>query len=123
MAYTSYPHPTNINGHGDNTKAVFPQLDGSAIEWVDDVRTDRTMAGTAKTRSLYTSKKRSFRLVHRVSAASFADYETFYDTYRKIPFSFTWAGTGTTYTCRFAAVPRFTWNGMLVNIEAQLLQV
>lgn len=123
MAYTKYPHPTNKDAHGDGTLPIFPQLDGSSIEWVDDLVTDRTLAGTAKSRAAYPSKKRNFRVLHRIQSSDLAAFETFYNTYRKVAFYFTWAGGGSEVLCRFRSAPRLTWTNTRVEIQSDLLEV
>ena len=131
MAYTKYPHPTTISYHGGADPAIA-QLDGSAIEWIDDIVTDRTVSGVAKSRALYAAKRRNFRLIHSIEQSGLAAYEAFYDAWRAgttpfttkmAPFLFTWSGNMAEYTVRFAGAPRLSWTGTRIQIEAALLQV
>lgn len=109
----------------------YPQLTGSVEEWVDDLVADRSVAGGVKVRAMFTSRKRRFRLKHRMTAAEiYTSYagsapnalKTFYDANRLLTVTFTWAGDSVAYTCLFGGPPRITFQGPYADVEVELLQ-
>lgn len=96
----------------------------SAEALIDDLMVDRASNGTPRVRALFTTPKKAFSVVHQgASAAEKATLEAFYTTNRLLSITFVWAGDGVTYTCKFAAPPRYqVAPGLRWNITTELLQ-
>jgi hypothetical protein len=109
--YTAYPLSSDIG-----------QLDGSIEEWQDDLLVERSVSGKAKARALYPAKKRRFSVQHRMTSAQYGDFKTFYDSYRLLSFTFTWAGDGNAYTCIFGAAPTVRPIGVDFQISSTLVE-
>jgi hypothetical protein len=110
--YTAYPTPTQIG-----------QLEGTQLMPRDDLQATRSVNGTLKVRALYPAPKNAFAVKHKMTLAQFADYRTFYGTYSRTLFDFTFAGDNTVYSnCAFAGPPTYTFSGMNVEVAALLEQ-
>lgn len=79
----------------------FPQLIGSTREAIDDLVLDRSVAGGAKSRAFYATKKNRFKIRHLLSATDAATLEAFYDTNRLLTVTLAWGGNGSSYTVLF----------------------
>lgn len=100
----------------------FAQLEDSRRVIVDGRELVRASNGAPKVRLLQAADKRSWQIVHLLSAADFATLETFISTNAALAFDFTWDAV--VYTCIFGAPAleeqwtEFGWR-VLVRIEEQ----
>lgn len=123
MPYTQYPSPVSPEPSG---MLLLPQLDGSVRTIIDERAIDRTNSGTVKQRSFYPTAKYAFSLRHRfASQAHYEDFITFYQSYRRLAFSFRFAGESAyNYTCVFdSRAPVFVYSETRIDATVQLLQV
>lgn len=112
--YTAYPLPTEIG-----------QLFGSTEEILDDIRVDRAVNGAAKVRAFYPNPKRRFNPQHRMTPTQYADFITFYESYRLVTFSFTpaWPPGRLPYTVMFEGAPRVSPEaGVDVSVSCTLAE-
>lgn len=77
------------------------QLYGSTNDEDDGTIIERSVNGTPRLRTYYTSTRRTFKIIHDLSEADKDTLLTFYTTNKIINFTFTWAGDATAYTCKF----------------------
>lgn len=109
--------------------ATYPTLsrqmsNASTVTVLDDLQVDRATNGTPRVRALYTVPKLAFTAIHPMaSGAEKATMEAFYSANRLLPITFEWPADGTTYTCLFAAPPRYApAAGRLWTITVDLIQ-
>lgn len=107
--YTKYPLPSEIG-----------QLDGSTRLIRDDILPIRSVNGKLYVRALYPTPKSAFRLHHLMTTAQYADFDTFYQTYSRVFFLFTFAGDNVQYTCCFAEPPQYNFTGTNVDVQVTL---
>lgn len=84
----------------------LPTAAGSDPEPLAMTKLDRAEDGSARGRALGADKM-SFKLEHYVSAAQKATLDAFYVANRLLEFSYTSDSDGNTYTCLFAARPKY----------------
>lgn len=90
--------------------ADLPVCIGTTVKVESGIEIDRATNGAARGRSLYTSDKRTFTLVHSaLDAAQRATLAAFYASNKTVEFDFSFDGT--TYACLFAAAPQPEWIG------------
>ena len=105
------------------TYPSFGQLVGSTAEWVDDLQIDRAVNGSVKARAFYTAKKRRFVLQHLLNKADVGTLQTFYDTYRLVANTMTWAGDSVAYTVLFDGPPSVKpIGGPYSKVEVRLVE-
>ena len=62
----------------------------------------RAASGAARGRDFYGADKHTFRIEHRaLSASAFATLNSYYNSNRNLPFTFTWSPTGASHTVIF----------------------
>lgn len=98
------------------------QLEGSVERLVDDREVVRATGGTARASAFFDARKRSFVVVHRLSAADLATLYAHYDANRTTSFSFTWSLDGATYTVIYGqagirVTPRAVHHDVTVELE------
>lgn len=102
---------------------AFPQLLGSTEGWVDDLRADRAVSGSVRTRAFYAGKKRAFSVRHVLGNADLATFRAFYEANRKLAVTLTWVRDGQTYTCLFAGAPTINYiDRNYAEVVSQLLE-
>lgn len=90
--------------------AAYPTLPTSVdseVTVADGLVADRATNGALKVRSLYTSDKKTFRLIHEISTSQKSTLDTFYGTNKLLNVDYTSPFDGVTYTVRFRRAPQY----------------
>lgn len=67
----------------------------------------RATNGTLKVRKLMTGEKMEWTLEHELTSTQRTDLENHYSAHKTTSFSFTWPGTGTSYTVMYTTAPLY----------------
>lgn len=106
--------------------ATYPTLNGQLAEstetWLDDLKIDRAVDGTAKARAFFTGKKRAFMIKHELSYTDRDTLEAFYDANRTTPFYFTWDGDAVQRVCLFDGAPRLVFKNAKFYADVAIVE-
>jgi hypothetical protein len=104
---------------------TYPQLEGSTLEWIDDLKIERSVAGGIKPRAYFTTPKARIILRHYLTTAERDALQAYYVANRVAAagtITVTFVGDGVTYTCLFGSPPKYTWLTGRTFAEVELLQ-
>lgn len=83
----------------------------------------RATNGALKVRRLFSAEKASFALVHDLTGAQKTTLDSFYTTNKDLDVTYTWPGTGSSYTVRFVGAPQPTWTAWGWRMQVRLEEV
>lgn len=105
----------------------YDQQKASEVQWIDDLKLDRSVAGTARARSFYITKKRRFIVRHSLTDAQFLEFETFYDDNREEEINFHWCrdpDDAEPWVCIFEGPPSISTDELgHVTVQVILAQI
>lgn len=103
--------------------AAYPSLaalDTSRMSAASGHEPVRATNGALKVRRLYAADKASFVLDHMLTIAQKATLDLFYSANKDLDVSYTWPGTGASYTVRFVGAPQYIWQAWGFRAQVRL---
>ncbi len=86
---------------------AFPQLIGSKAEPKSGIRIDRGSCGDVRSQILYSADRKIFTVKHRLKSADKDTLDSFYNDFKALEFTFTWAADNQNYDCIFMDAPQY----------------
>lgn len=102
---------------------TLPHRDSSRIGVISGHEPVRATNGTLKVRRLQSGDKATFSLDHDLTSAQKTTLDSFYSTNKDLDVTYTWPGTGASYTVRFVAAPQHIWQPWGFQMHVRLEEV
>lgn len=106
--------------------AAYPTLgthESSRITVASGHEPARATNGSLKVRRLYSTEKTSFTLIHQVTEDQKTTLDAFYAANKDLDVTYTWPGTGASYTVRFVDAPQYAWQPWGHRAQVRLEEV
>lgn len=106
--------------------AAYPTLNTQETSRIDveaGYEPVRATNGSLKVRRMFSADKASFTLDHDLTSAQKSTLDSFYASNKDLDVTYTWPGTGASYTVRFVAAPQYVWHPWGFRARVMLVEV